>query len=178
MQTPVIDPLSTALLACRPDGSVLGLCQRLQQMLLHYIKRYGMLESFPSLLMCAFWPQATTSHPVLSLTWQPRILGAFPKLCCISCQRCVLPELLEVVLSDLWQLEGRKLFKQTLRNMLWYRSPYRVLRANKLKRCLKCSYCMSNFWNFLFKVKALLSSMRACAADPVENLTVSDMRVQ
>ncbi len=86
-QTPILDPLSADLLACRPDGSVLGLCQRLQQMLLHYIKRYAMLESFHSLLMCAFWPRATTSHPVLSLTWQPKILGALPKLCCITCQR-------------------------------------------------------------------------------------------
>ncbi|TMS02117.1 hypothetical protein E3U43_007657, partial [Larimichthys crocea] len=50
----------------RPGGSVLGLCQRLQQMLLHYIKRDAMLESLHSLLMCAFWPRATTSHPVLA----------------------------------------------------------------------------------------------------------------
>lgn len=87
LQILILDPLSVDLLACRPHGLVLGLCQRLQQMLLHYIKRYAMLERFHSLLMCAFWPWATTSHPVLSLTWQPWILGAFPKLRGITCQR-------------------------------------------------------------------------------------------
>lgn len=46
------------------------------------------------LIMCAFWPQATTSHPLLSLTWQPRILGGFPKLFCITCQKEILTDLL------------------------------------------------------------------------------------
>lgn len=93
-KTPILDTLSAMLLACCLDGSVLGLCQCLQQILLHYIKKYAMLESFHSLIMCAFWPQATTSHPLLSLTWQPRILGGFPKLFCITCQKEILTDLL------------------------------------------------------------------------------------